>query len=65
MIHPQIFMVRGKEVRKEGRVVSESGRKKTRWPFFCRIAFRIFPSQPHSLVKISSVIYIDIGVRID
>ncbi|WP_235496264.1 hypothetical protein [Aneurinibacillus migulanus] len=54
MIHRQIFMVRG------------SGRKKTRWLFFCRIAgriqpllFRISSFPPHSPVKISSVIYID------
>ncbi|WP_268753625.1 hypothetical protein [Aneurinibacillus migulanus] len=37
MIHRQMFMVEGK---KEGR-----------WPFFCRIAFRISSFQPHSLSK--------------
>ncbi|WP_235495956.1 hypothetical protein [Aneurinibacillus migulanus] len=31
MINRQMFMV------------GESGRKKTRWPFFCRIAERIHP----------------------
>ncbi|ERI10149.1 hypothetical protein HMPREF0083_01763 [Aneurinibacillus aneurinilyticus ATCC 12856] len=42
-----------------------SGRKNTRWPFFCRRAgastlffFRISSFQPHSPVKIPSVAYI-------
>ncbi|WP_235496707.1 hypothetical protein [Aneurinibacillus migulanus] len=38
MIHRQMFMVGGRKRRKGG-----SGRKKTRWPFFCQIARRIQP----------------------